>query len=139
MFATYLLYFSLFSTRKLNKLTIKKPNQEINCFLLDWEGKEILLPQSVIDVHLKDSNHLEAYNYLDDLKNQLHSPENVVASQRRNNTKIANIRLTGRNHKYLRVVIRYSSFFSKILGKKNYIVTFYGEQQPKKGRILWQK
>jgi hypothetical protein len=118
---------------------MKKPNQEINCSIKDWEGKEILLPQSVIDVHLKDSNHLEAYNYLDDLRSQLFSPENVVASKKRKNTKIANIRLDERNHKYLIVVIRYSSFFSKILGKKNYIVTFYGEQQPKKGKVLWQK
>ena len=70
-----------------------KPNQDINCSLKDWENKEVLLPQSVIDTHLIDSGHLEAYNYINDLKNQLGSPDNVVASKYRNNTKIANIKL----------------------------------------------
>lgn len=129
----------MFYIWKHNKLTNRKPNQKINCFLKDCEGKEILLPQSVLDIHLKDSNHLEAYNYIDDLKNLLSTPENVVASKNRSNTKIVNIKLIGRNHNYLRVVIRYSSLFNRIIGKKNYIVTFYGEQQPKKGRILWHK
>ena len=77
--------------------------------------------------------------YLDDLKNLLSSPENVVASKNRTNTKIVNIKLNGKPHSYLRVVIRYRSFFSKLLGKRNFIVTLYGEQQPMKGKVLWKK
>lgn len=74
----------------------KKANQKINCSLEDWDNKKILLPQSVLDTHLIDSNHLEAYNYLSDLKNQINSPENVVASKYRRKTKIANIKLNGK-------------------------------------------
>jgi hypothetical protein len=117
----------------------RESNQEINCSLRDWENKEVLLPQSVLNIHLIDSNHLEAYSYLDNLKQQLNSPESVVASKNRKCTKIVNIRLSGKNHKYLQVVIRYSRFFSSVLGKKNFIVSFYGAQKPKKGKILWKK
>lgn len=117
----------------------KIANQKINCSLKDWDGKEILLPQSVLDTHLIDSKHLEAFNYLDDLKKQLSSPDNVVASKYRKKTKIANIKLNNKNHAYLRVVIKYKSFFSRLLGKKNFIVTFYGEQKPMKGKELWKK
>ena len=99
----------------------------------------MLLPQSVIDIHLIDSNHLDAFNYIGELKSQLNLPETVVASKRRKNTKIANIALKGRKHSYLHVVIRYGTFFSRLLGKKNFIVTFYPENKPKKGKLLWKK
>lgn len=116
----------------------KKPNQKINCKIIDWDNKEVLLPQSVLDTHLIDSGHLEAYNYIDDLKNKLKSPDNVVASKNRSKTKIANIKLEGKNFSYLHVVVRYNKFFSKLLGKKNFIVTFYAANEPKKGKILWK-
>lgn len=117
----------------------KKANQKINCSLKDYNGKEILLPQSVLDIHLIDSNHLEAFNYLEDLKKQIDFPENVVASKYCRKTKIANIKLKEKPHLYLQVVIKYRSFFSKLLGQKNFIVTFYGGKKPKKGKILWKK
>ena len=117
----------------------RKPNQDINCTIKDWNGKEVLLPQSVIDTHLIDSNHQDALNYIGELKNGLLLPENVVASKSRNNTKIANIKLNNKKHSYRCVVIRYGTFFSKLLGHKNFIVTFYGSYKPKKGKILWKK
>jgi len=63
----------------------------------------------------------------------------MILPQLQKNTKIANIKLHNRNHSYLCVVIRYRSYFSKLLKKKNYIVTFYGSDKPKKGKILWKK
>lgn len=52
-------------------------------------------------------------------------------SKNRKDTKIANIKLTGKADNYLHVVIRYQTIFAKALGKKNYIVTFYGAKNPK--------
>ncbi len=93
----------------------------------------------MIDIHLIDSNHIDAFNYIGVLKTQLNLPETVVASKRRKNTKIANILLKNRRHIYLQVVIRYGTFFSRLLGKKNFIVTFYPADKPKKGRELWKR
>lgn len=117
----------------------RKPNQDINCTIKDWNGRDVLLPQSVIDYHLIDSNHRDALNYIGELQKGLNLPENVVASKSRNNTQIANIKLNGKKHSYLQVVIRYGTFFSKLLGKKNFIVSFYGSDKPKKGKVVWQK
>lgn len=117
----------------------RKPNQNINCSLRDWENKKVLLPQSVIDYHLVDSNHLDELNYINDLKNNLNKPEIVKQSQHRNNTKLVYIKLINKKHPLLCVVIRYSHFFNSLLGKKNFIVTFYGTDKPKRGKILWKK
>lgn len=120
-------------------MSLRKSNQDINCTIKDWNGKDVLLPQSVIDYHIIDSNHQDALNYVGELQQGLNLPENVVASKSRNNTQIANIKLNGKKHPYLQVVIRYGTFFSKILGKKNFIVSFYGSYTTKKGKIIWQK
>jgi len=73
------------------------------------------------------------------LKKQLATPESVVESKKRKNTKIANLKLTGERYQYLHVVIRYNHIIFKTFGKKNYIVTFYGENYPKKGNLLWSQ
>ena len=98
-----------------------------------------MLPRSVVYKHLKDSNHNESYQYIEDLKAQFNSPESIVQSKYRKNTKVYNIRLINKNHKYLIVVVRYSSFFSKLIDKKNIIVTFYPDDKPKEGVELWHK
>jgi hypothetical protein len=84
-------------------------------------------------------NHLDEFNYLNDLKNNLQYPEFVRQSKHRKNTKLVYIKLNAKKHSLLCAVIRYGSFFSRLLGRKNYIVTFYGTDKPKKGRTLWKK
>ena len=113
----------------------KKPDKSVHTVLYDWQGKEVLLLHSVFSGHISAAAHDEAYEYFETLKAQFASPESVVRSKERKNTLIANIRLEGRKHKYLRVVVRYSSVWEQLihLGKKNYIVTFYGANSPKKG------
>lgn len=117
----------------------RKPNQNINCSLRDWEDKQVLLPQSVLDFHLLDSNHTEAFEYISELKLNLNSPEKVVISKYRANTRLVYIKLINRKHLYLCVVIRYGTLFNRFLGKKNFIVSFYGTDKIKKGKILWKK
>ena len=97
------------------------------------------MPRSVVYKHLKDSKHDESFQYIDDLVKQFSSPENIVRSKIDRNTKIYNIRLINRNHEYLIVVVRYSSFFGKLIDKKNFIVTFYPYHKPKEGVELWHQ
>ncbi len=110
----------------------KKPDKSIREVLRDWEGKEVLLTHAVFDRHVS-AFHDEAHEYFETLKAYLATPESVVRSKGRKDTLIANIRLEQRRHNYLRVVIRYGSIWEKMLGKRNYIATFYGASEPLDG------
>lgn len=117
----------------------KKPDRSIHSVLIDWEGREVLLTYSVFTGHLASAAHDEAYEYFETLKENLSHPESVVRSSNRKDTLIANIQLVERKHHYLRVVIRYGTIWERLLGKRNYIVTFYGADVPKKGETVWPK
>jgi hypothetical protein len=80
-----------------------------------------------------DATHNEAYLYYETLKENLPNPESVVKSRSRRDTLIANIKLHSREDNYLRVVIRYGTIWGKLLGERNYIVSFYGADTPKQG------
>ncbi len=60
---------------------------------------------------------------------EIANPESVRISKTNRLTRIANIKLVNRKHKYLRVVIKYGATW-QILGKRNYILTFYGADSP---------
>ncbi|OAD21018.1 hypothetical protein THIOM_003233, partial [Candidatus Thiomargarita nelsonii] len=64
-------------------------------------------------------------------------PESVVKSQTDKQTRIANIKLVNRKHKYLRVVIRYRDVWNRLLGARNYILTFYGANSPMMGEKIY--
>lgn len=115
----------------------KKPDKSIHSFLVDWEGREILLTHSVFAGHVASAAHDEAYEYFETLKENLTTPESVVQSSTRRDTLIANIKLVERKHRYLRVVIRYGTIWERLLGKRNYIVTFYGAYVPKRDEPVW--
>ena len=57
----------------------------------------------------------------------------------RHDTKIANIKLVNRKHKYLRVIIRYGAWIDKIFRKENFIINFFPAETPKEGMIIWPK
>jgi hypothetical protein len=111
----------------------RKPDKSIHTVLVDWEGKEVLLTHAVFSGHVANAAHDEAYEYFETLKEHIAHPESVVRSKNRQDTLIANIRLENRRHQYLRVVIRYGTVWERLLGKQNYIVTFYGAAAPKEG------
>lgn len=117
----------------------KKKDKSTACILKDWEGKEILLPGSVLNKHLDKAAHDESYEYYETLKENISNPESVVRSSYRKDTKIANIKLINRKHKYLQVVIRYKKrLIDRIKGNgENLIVTFYPTDSPKEGKKVW--
>jgi len=108
----------------------KKPDKTIRDLLYDWDGKEILLSHNVYSRHLAEAAHDEAYEYYETLKANLAYPESVKLSKTDKRTKIANLKLINRKHQYLRVVIRYNTIWHRLLGARNYIVTFYGADSP---------
>lgn len=114
----------------------KKPDKSVFAVLKDWEGKEILLTESVFKDHISNAGHNTAYEYYETLKENINQPESVKISKNRANTKIANIKLLQRKDNYLRVVIRYADTWSFSLGKRNYIVTFYGADSPIDGEDI---
>jgi hypothetical protein len=96
-----------------------------------------LITHSVFSQHIAEAAHDEAYEYYETLKSEISNPESVVKSAARIDTKIANIKLENRKHLYLRVVIRYSTIWDRLLGKRNYITTFYGANSPKDGEKIY--
>lgn len=117
----------------------KKPDKSIHSVFVDWKGREILLTHSVFSGHVADAAHNEAYLYYETLKENISKPDSVVKSPHRRNTLIANIKLTGREDNYLRVVIQYGTIWGKLLGARNYILTFYGADTPKQGEKICTK
>ena len=113
----------------------KKPDGVVD-ILKDWDDKEIFLTESVFKIHIANAAHDEAYEFYETLKANIAIPESVKISKNRADTKIANILLVNRKHNYLRVVIRYATVFDKILGRRNYIVTFYGADEPIDGEDI---
>ena len=111
----------------------KKPDKSIHSVFVDWDGRDILLTHSVFSGHIADAAHYEAYLYYETLKDNISKPESVVKSKNRTNTLIANIKLIDREDKYLRVVIQYGTIWGRLLGARNYILTFYGADTPKQG------
>jgi len=108
----------------------KKPDKTICGLLYDGEGKEVLLSHNVYSRHLAEAAHDEAYEYYETLKANLAHPDSVKLSKTDKRTKIANLKLINRKHPYLRVVIRYNTVWHRLLGARNYIVTFYGADSP---------
>lgn len=120
-------------------MTKKKHKEEIDCKLKDCKGREVLLPVSVLKKHLQDACHNESYDYYETLKENFCNPESVVRSRTNRNTLIFNIKLNNRKHKYLIVVVVYNNFIRRLSKQGNFIVTFYGDQKPKAGKIIWPK
>ncbi len=112
----------------------KKPDKSVRDVLYDWNGEEILLAHSVYSRHLAEAAHDEAYEYYETLKVEIANPESVRISKTDKRTRIANIKLVNRKHEYLRVVIKYGDIWRKLLGKRNYILTFYGADSPIGGK-----
>lgn len=117
----------------------KKPDKSVFAIFKDWEGKEILLMEKVFKEHISNAAHDEAYEYFETLKANIAQPESVKISKNRLDTKIANIKLFQRRHNYLRVVIRYASVWDSVLGRRNYITTFYGADSPIDGEDVCLK
>jgi len=67
----------------------------------------------------------------------LSKPESVVISKTDKHTRIANIKLLNRKQDYLRVVIRYGGIWNRLLGARNYILTFYGAKSPITGEKIY--
>lgn len=109
----------------------------VHSVVKDWKNRKVILLSSVIDTHLSTHGHADSVGYTDILRGELCNPESVVESKTRKDTNIANIKLRRQNHNYLHVVIRYQNVLLKALGKKNYIVTFYGTDKPKGGNRIW--
>ena len=114
----------------------KKPDKSIRDIVHDWDGNDILITHNVFSRHVAEAAHDEAYEYYETLKDKISNPESVVKSTTHNNTKIANIKLENRRHPYLRVIIRYSTIWNRLLGQRNYITTFYGASSPKSGEKI---
>ncbi|GEM_PF-1289860 len=108
----------------------RKPDKSVREVLYDWNGEEILLTHSVFSRHIAEAAHDEAYEYYETLKAEIAKPESVRISKTSRRTRIANIKLANRRHEYLRVVIRYGDIWRRLLGKRNYILTFYGADSP---------
>ncbi len=89
-----------------------------------------LLTHSLHSRHIAEAAHDEAYEYYETLKAEIANPESVRISKTKRHTRIANIKLVNRKHEYLRVVISYGDIWQKLLGKRNYILTFYGADSP---------
>lgn len=104
----------------------KKPDKTVRDVLYDWASQEILLTHQVYSRHIAEAAHDEAYEYYETLKANISKPESVVISKTDKHTRIVNIKLVKRKHEYLRVVIRYGDIWNRLLGAKNYILTFYG-------------
>ncbi|MDM8569735.1 hypothetical protein QUF50_09545 [Thiotrichales bacterium HSG1] len=114
----------------------KKPDKSIRDIIHDWNNNDILITHNVFSRHIAEAAHDEAYEYYETLKDKLKDPESVVKSKTDSNTMIVNIKLENRKHKYLRVVIRYSTMWNRLLGKRNYITTFYGASSPMNGEKI---
>jgi len=115
----------------------KKPDKTVRDVLYDWASQEILLTHQVYSQHIASAAHDEAYEYYETLKANISKPESVVISKTHKRTKIANIKLLNRKHKYLRVVIRYSDIWKQLLGTRNYVTTFYGANSPMIGETVY--
>ena len=115
----------------------KKPDKTILDVFYDWENKEILLTHQVYSRHIAEAAHDEAYEYYETLKANISKPESVVISKTDKHTRIANIKLPNRKHEYLRVVIRYGGIWNRLLGARNYILTFYGAKSPIMGEKIY--
>ncbi len=115
----------------------KKPDKTVRDVLYDWASKEILLTHQVYSRHIAEAAHDEAYEYYETLKANISKPESVVISKTDKHTRIVNIKLVKRKHKYFRVVIRYGDIWNRLLGAKNYILTFYGANSPITGETVY--
>ena len=114
----------------MSKKKPKKPDKTVRDVLLDWNAKEVLLTHQVYSRHIAEAAHDEAYEYYETLKANISKPESVIKSKTNKYTQIANIKLVNRKHEYLRVVIRYRDIWNRLLGYRNYILTFYGADSP---------
>lgn len=93
--------------------------------------------QTFSSLSAKEKENMQlTINVFDMLPNEaeIANPESVRISKTNRLTRIANIKLVNRRHEYLRVVIRYGDVWQRLLGKRNYILTFYGADSPIGGK-----
>jgi hypothetical protein len=100
-----------------------------------WDNRKVVLYRRTLLDHVLRF-HFDSAFVVDALKRNFHQPIGVIDNRSHGTSNaIYNIQIGG--HKWLLVAIHFQGIAKKLVGKPNFIKTFYGVSEIPVGQLLW--
>ena len=100
-----------------------------------WDNRKVTLYRSTLLNHVLRF-HFDSAFVVDALKRNFHQPICVIENKKHGTLNaIYDIQIG--SHKWLLVAIKFQGFAKKLVGKPNFIKSFYGVSEIPSGRLLW--